>query len=1106
VTVDPHACATVLQARWPSFDERLRMRPDALHAFHAYVLRVDGVRSERHLCLLVRNELPSLHLLPDLHVYPHGIRQRRVHLQHHDSGPVHLTHAQLTLAERWHVHAFKLLLNDEHDRHDSAFPVPPSERCWRAWPGSDSAQQQQSTKQYLLLPCVPKSAAEQAREAARSDWLYPDERDDGPGASKDSGGGGGVGVGLSDLEVQRELMRQQLLRGSLAEGHERPVVLDEDEQEEFEVGRDDDRTPPPPPPAGRLIDWAFIEQFLASDGGISPPSFSAAPSSSFTSRSSAISAAAFPLAPAPALAVHAPVDASTAAVSAAMSQLPSTMPSTPSSPLSAGSSGSISSGMSGMSGVTLANGLTHVEDQPFLICHPCGGAQVMRQPRQIDMHVQGNAHQAAMQRHQMQQQQQRMFDQGTSAPVVAPALAAAAPMAPAAVSPVAPSSFNSNANLGGGGSGSSGGGNGSGGGGGGGGASCRFQTEERLSLLLSARPVGESLFSSAAPRSVLLWTSYSGRLYVNAGPERQALVRETALSRFPKADQHATYADYYRDKWNIPSIPRPHMQLIAAMNFNMTPLNCLQPTPLSHKKKQQQARGGGGGESVLLLLPDATKQLSISAHFLFLLRLMPCILQRIEIDLLHAELRDKLIRSYNNCSSSSLATSYLPLRLQPYPLRMALTSGNAQEVYPLPFGPSHPGSVASLERARTIHAPKELAPSATVAPMWTFSYERLKFVGDSVLKLLLSKVLLALYPFEAEEGVTNQRGAMINLRRMGNLGATTWNLQRFVVARPFHATDFRPPGWQEQAAEDAGGERAAEEGQSVEGAGGVGGSPAVRTVSKHVLADVVSSLVGAAWVSGAECSSLALLCSFGILQREQVEMARINASLSSEALLAELAARNSKLQALLAAQEHVEHAIGYTFTNRALYVQAFSHERIGGGIGGGNSARGAPGAGAGVGLPSYERLELLGDAVLELCVSTLLTSSFSRCSSAGELTFLRQRLVNNALLAMHVRHSPLQPFVEGTALEAFAASSSSSSSSSSSLSGPTLLLPSLLGPGPPPKLLADVLEALIGAVYVDSGDSLAAAWEVYSRFIRIEKIEPYASPPTLKTGFPKATL
>jgi dsRNA-specific ribonuclease len=748
-------------------------------------------------------------------------------------------------------------------------------------------------------------------------------------------------------------------------------------------------------------------------------------------------------------------------------------------------------------GVTLANGLTHVDDQPFLICHPCGGAQVMRQQRQVDMHVQGNAHQAAMQRHQMQQQQQRMFDQGATAPAATPAPAAAVPVAPAVVSPVAPSSFNSNANFSGGGSGS-----------GGGVHNSRFQTEERLSLLLSARPVGESLFSSAAPRSVLLWTSYSGRLYVNAGPERQALVRETALSRFPKADQHATYADYYRDKWAIPSIPRPHMQLIAAMNFNMTPINCLQPNPLSHKKKQQQARGGG--ESVLLLLPDATKQLSISAHFLFLLRLMPCILQRIEIDLLHAELRDKLVHSYNNCSNSSngFGSSYLPLRLQPYPLRMALTSGNAQEVYPLPFGPSHPGSVASLERARTIHAPKELAPSSTVAPMWTFSYERLKFVGDSVLKLLLSKVLLALYPFEAEEGVTNQRGAMINLRRMGHLGATTWNLQRFVVARPFHATDFSPPGWQEQAAEDAGGERARYEGQSVEGAGGAGGSAAVRMVSKHVLADVVSSLVGAAWVSGAECSSLALLCSFGILQREQVELARLNAFsslLSSEALLVEMAVRNSKLQALLAAQEHVERAIGYTFRNRALYIQAFSHERIGGGIGGGGGgggggARGTAGPSTGVGLPSYERLELLGDAVLELCVSTLLTSSFSRCSSAGELTFLRQRLVNNALLAMHVRHSPLQPFVEGTALEAFAASTSSSSSSS--LTGPTLLPPSLLGPAPPPKLLADVLEALIGAVYVDSGDSLAAAWGVYSHFIRIEKIEPYASPPTLKTGFP----
>ena len=47
---------------------------------HFYLIRVNGVRSERNLGLLTMKMLPNLLELPPLFVYPHGIIQREVEI------------------------------------------------------------------------------------------------------------------------------------------------------------------------------------------------------------------------------------------------------------------------------------------------------------------------------------------------------------------------------------------------------------------------------------------------------------------------------------------------------------------------------------------------------------------------------------------------------------------------------------------------------------------------------------------------------------------------------------------------------------------------------------------------------------------------------------------------------------------------------------------------------------------------------------------------------------------------------------------------------------------------------------------------------------------
>ncbi len=91
-----------------------------------------------------------------------------------------------------------------------------------------------------------------------------------------------------------------------------------------------------------------------------------------------------------------------------------------------------------------------------------------------------------------------------------------------------------------------------------------------------------------------------------------------------------------------------------------------------------------------------------------------------------------------------------------------------------------------------------------------------------------------------------------------------------------------------------------------------------------------------------------------------------------------------------------------------------------------------------------ERIEFLGDAVLELCVSESLYSSFSRARE-GDLTRLRSRLVNTRMLAELARHIGLDGAL-------------------------------LLGKGEEQQggrqrdaLLADAMEAVLGGIFLDGG-------------------------------------
>jgi ribonuclease-3 len=128
----------------------------------------------------------------------------------------------------------------------------------------------------------------------------------------------------------------------------------------------------------------------------------------------------------------------------------------------------------------------------------------------------------------------------------------------------------------------------------------------------------------------------------------------------------------------------------------------------------------------------------------------------------------------------------------------------------------------------------------------------------------------------------------------------------------------------------------------------------------------------------------------------------------------------------------LQQTMNYIFDSPALLREALSHSSYA------NEVRGK----------SYERLEFLGDSVLSLIVSTHLYALYPRMGE-GDLSKIRASLVNEAALCRFAEKINLTKFI-------------------------------LLGKGEEkrggrdkPSIIADVFEAVLGAVYLDRGLSEA---------------------------------
>jgi ribonuclease III len=139
----------------------------------------------------------------------------------------------------------------------------------------------------------------------------------------------------------------------------------------------------------------------------------------------------------------------------------------------------------------------------------------------------------------------------------------------------------------------------------------------------------------------------------------------------------------------------------------------------------------------------------------------------------------------------------------------------------------------------------------------------------------------------------------------------------------------------------------------------------------------------------------------------------------------------------LTSQEGLDHfqrfqsQLGYSFNNPKLLFEAFTHKSV---LNGHKERM----------LESNERLEFLGDAVIDLILSDLLMKEFSE-NAEGDLTKKRASLVNESSLCEVALGLKLDTYIQVGRVELEA------------------------GLNKNQRILASCLEAIIGALYLDGG-------------------------------------
>ncbi|CAL4917739.1 unnamed protein product [Urochloa decumbens] len=325
-----------------------------------------------------------------------------------------------------------------------------------------------------------------------------------------------------------------------------------------------------------------------------------------------------------------------------------------------------------------------------------------------------------------------------------------------------------------------------------------------------------------------------------------------------------------------------------------------------------------------------------------------------------------------------------------------------------------------------------------------FSLESLETLGDSFLKYVTGQHLFSTYKYR-EGKLTSMRKKLVSNAALCQLACKS-KLVGYINGEEFNLNKWIIPG--------LGYDRCGNTKCFYVPKNNMYSLRAISIKSKRI-ADTVEALIGAYLSTSGEQAAFHFIKSLGMDVELHIEMQEERKIIT-------------KYEEIIDVRS-LETMLGYVFNDRSLLIEALTHSS------------------SNIAGPCYERLEFLGDAVLD----HILTDYFYKLHYPGctpaLLTNLRKASVNNCCYAhaavkaglhKHILHSSSKQMIND--LE----------NSGRSFSGPSHGWEPGIGL---PEDLADLIESIAGAIYLDSKHRKEVVWRSMRRLL-----EPLATPKTVE--------
>jgi len=325
-------------------------------------------------------------------------------------------------------------------------------------------------------------------------------------------------------------------------------------------------------------------------------------------------------------------------------------------------------------------------------------------------------------------------------------------------------------------------------------------------------------------------------------------------------------------------------------------------------------------------------------------------------------------------------------------------------------------------------------------------YERLETLGDSFLKFIATIRLFIMFP-QSHEGQLHCQRIRIICNKALYRAARRLQLYKHITSQPFNRRRWRPPHFKtsEEDEEDLRIKLRRHE------------------LSDKTLADIVEATLGAAYLSGGVelglKAAIALQVPFDhITKWSQFNETFLDLRAHLRSPVKAQSVKNLKL-------EHLAQITGYRFQNPLLVVEALTHASLP------NST-----------VPCYQRLEFLGDGILDFLVVRYLFHKYPGYEP-GRMTDMKDACVNNRVLGVICLEIGLNKHIIHFSNKLVGAITQFSREVDLIKDG-SEDIGEYWSDLDVPKVLSDVVESILGAIFVDSGFNFGVVEASFEFFMR----------------------